>query len=56
MKPIDCFISGHYYKMELGKASDDIGIKYHVKCVRCGDRILINDKSYYARKEGKYNL
>ncbi len=58
MIPIDCFISGHYYKLDTESSNhpSEVGITYYVKCVRCGDRRLINDKTYYDRKEGKYKL
>lgn len=29
-----------------------IGATFYVKCVRCGDRRLINDKTYDARQKG----
>jgi DNA-directed RNA polymerase subunit RPC12/RpoP len=52
MKPIDCFISGHYYKAD----SDTNQETFYVKCQRCNKRILIHDKSYHGRKEGTYKL
>jgi hypothetical protein len=33
-----------------------IGATFYVKCVRCGDRRLINDKCYEGRKSGEYKL
>lgn len=56
VKMTRCFIEGHYYKIDLGQAPDGIGVKYHVKCDRCGYRILINDKCYEGRKSGAYKL
>ena len=78
MKITDCFISGHYYKVDLGNDTDNriplgdpestyvdqsiisnaanIGAVFYVKCVRCGDRRLINDKTYNDRKNNTYKL
>ena len=35
---------------------DRMGVTYYVKCVRCGNRILINDKTYHDREAGVYKL
>lgn len=61
-----CGIEGHYYKVDLGnrqieydagiKELEAIGAVFYVKCVRCGHRILINDKTYEMRQKGEYVL
>jgi hypothetical protein len=40
----------------LINAAANTGATFYVKCVRCGDRRLINDKTYHDRIEGKYRL
>lgn len=55
----DCFVSGHYYKIDTEQNTVNInktGATFYVICQRCGDRILINDKTYEARKRGECNL
>lgn len=41
---------------ELKHHFDSLGITYRVKCARCGDRIIVNDKCYEDRRSGVYKL
>lgn len=40
----------------LINAAANSGVTFYVKCQRCGDRRLINDKCYQDRKSGVYKL